>query len=206
MRIDVTIAFVAVLALVSTTACGPASPAAGGNAVEPAAPVRATTPLPITGTIRDVMDAEIDPSADFLWESVATIITKTSTIERRPRTDEDWAKVRRAAVTLGEAAHLIVQDGRRVGRPGDKSENPGIELEPDEVQRLIDADRATFLTWAASLQAAAGQALAAIERRDADGLMNVGDAIDQACENCHLKYWYPGEAHGRNAARPAATR
>jgi len=24
--------------------------------------------------------------------------------------------------------------------------------------------------------------------------LNAGDAIDKACENCHLKYWYPEEA------------
>jgi len=34
----------------------------------------------------------------------------------------------------------------------------------------------------------------AIEKKDVEGLLNSGDGIDKACENCHLKYWYPNEA------------
>jgi hypothetical protein len=33
-------------------------------------------------------------------------------------------------------------------------------------------------------------ALQAIEAKDKDKLLEAGDAIDRACENCHLKYWY----------------
>jgi hypothetical protein len=28
---------------------------------------------------------------------------------------------------------------------------------------------------------------------DAEGLFDVGDKIDKACESCHLEYWYPGD-------------
>ena len=38
------------------------------------------------------------------------------------------------------------------------------------------------------------ESLKAIEKKDAEGLLNTGDGIDKACENCHLKYWYPNEA------------
>ena len=29
--------------------------------------------------------------------------------------------------------------------------------------------------------------------RDAEGLFDVGDKIDKACESCHLEYRYPGD-------------
>lgn len=32
-----------------------------------------------------------------------------------------------------------------------------------------------------------------IKARDAQGLFDVGDKIDKACEGCHLEYWYPGD-------------
>ena len=42
-----------------------------------------------TATIKDIMDSMVDPSADTLWESVATIVSAAGTEERRPKTDED---------------------------------------------------------------------------------------------------------------------
>jgi hypothetical protein len=86
----------------------------------------------VTATVKDVMDAMVDPIADVLWESVATIVTSAGTEERAPKSDEDWARVRRGAITLVEATNLLRMPGRRIARPGEKSENPNIELEPEE--------------------------------------------------------------------------
>ena len=36
-------------------------------------------------------------------------------------------------------------------------------------------------------------AFKAIEAKDTEGLLNAGDGIDNACEKCHLQYWYPNE-------------
>jgi len=32
-----------------------------------------------------------------------------------------------------------------------------------------------------------------VKRRDVKELWDAGENLDQACENCHLEYWYPGE-------------
>jgi len=29
--------------------------------------------------------------------------------------------------------------------------------------------------------------------RNVDALFDAGSRLDQACENCHLEYWYPGD-------------
>jgi len=151
----------------------------------------AESPLRPTATIKDIMDSVVDPSADYLWESVATIVSAAGTEERRPRTDEDWAMVHRAALRLIEGPNLLMMEGRHVARPGEKSENPGIELEPQEMEKLMTDDPQSFYKLAHALQDAGGVALKAIEKKDAEGLLNAGEAIDTACENCHLKYWYP---------------
>ena len=145
-------------------------------------------------TFKDIMDSMVDPSADYLWDSVATIITKNGTDERRPRTDDDWKKVRRAAVTLVEATNLLIMDGRKVAKPGEKSENPGIELSPEAIRRVMDDDPATLVKLAHALHDAGMKTLAAIDAKNADALSDAGENIDEACENCHLKYWYPPDA------------
>ena len=161
---------------------------------QPPPAARAEAMFRPTSTIKDIMDSMVDPSADYLWDSVATIITKQGIDERRPRTDEDWKKVRRAAVTLVEATNLLVMDGRKVARPGEKSENPGIELSPEAIRRVMDDDPATLVSLAHALHDAGTKALAAIDAKNADALSDAGETIDNACENCHLKYWYPPDA------------
>lgn len=147
----------------------------------------------LTATVKDIMDSMVDPIADVLWESVATIVTHGRTEERVPKTDEDWLKVRRGAITLIEATNLLRMPGRKIARPGEKSEYPNIELEPDEIQVLMDKDRETWNKMAHALHAAASEALRAIEARNAPGLGDAGEQIDSACESCHLKYWYPNQ-------------
>jgi hypothetical protein len=166
------------------------------SAPPPAAPPTAKTesPIRITATIKDIMDSMVDPSADYLWESVATIVTKKGIEEKRPRTDDDWKMERRAAITLIEATNLITMPGRQVAKPGEKSENPGIELSPEAIRRVMDDDPITLVTLAHGLHDAGMKALAAIDAKNVDALSDAGETIDTACENCHLKYWYPPDA------------
>ncbi len=146
-----------------------------------------------TATIKDIMDSLVDPSADFIWESVGTVVSAAGSEDRVPKTPEEWANVRRRAIALIESPNLLIVPGRRVARPGEKSENPQVELEPAEMQTLIDQDRQTFISLAHALQDAAVLALEAIDAKNAEALVDAGGKIDIACENCHLKYWYPNQ-------------
>jgi hypothetical protein len=161
------------------------------NRTEPAPPPPAPSPFRPIATIQDIMNSQVDPAADAIWESVATIVSAKGTEERRPRTDEEWANVRHNAIRLLEGTNLLAMDGRQVARPGFKSENPGIELEPEEMEKLINNDRATFIKLAQRLYDATLPALKAIDAKNADALLDAGETIDQACEACHQKYWYP---------------
>jgi hypothetical protein len=188
--------------LLVAVACSTPQTAATATA-KPVAPV---PDFRLTGTIKDLMDGVVDPSADYLWDSVSTIVTRKGIEERRPRTDEDWKNVRRHAIALIEAPNLLMMEGRKVAKPGEKSENPGIELGPEDIQQIIDGDRATFIQRAHALQDAGMKALAAIDKKDVDGLSDAGEAIDEACEQCHLKYWYPPDAADRLKAGAGSVR
>jgi len=124
---------------------------------------------------------------------VTTVASDKGLVETRPTTDEEWARVKAGAITLAEAANLLMIPGRRVARPGEKSETPGVELEPEEMDKLIAADPAKFYEHAKALHNAAMLAAKAADAKDADKIFEVGETIEHACENCHKTYWYPNE-------------
>ncbi len=179
-----TCAVAAAAALFVVAACSSSKPAPAAQ-TEP--------PFRLTGTIKEIMDSVVDPNADVLWDSVSTTINREGTTEKQPRTDEDWKMVRRSAVALVEATNLLVIEGRKMAPAGDKSENPDIELAPEQMQKLMDADRAAWVKNAHGLHDAAMVALKAIDAKDVKGLMDAGEGIDTACENCHKQYWYPDQ-------------
>ncbi len=165
----------------------------------------AESPLRPTATIKDIMDSMVDPSADVLWDSVATIVSAAGTEERQPRTDEEWTNVHRRAVELVEATNLLLMEGRHVAKAGEKAENPEVELGPEEIEQVIAGDRASWINFAHGLYDAAVPALRATEARNAQALLDAGEAIDTACENCHLKYWYPLSKQAEKAKEGAGT-
>ena len=144
-------------------------------------------------TIKDLMLGLVDTSADVVWLSVTTTVDTRGIIDVRPTTDEEWMNVRYGALRLAEAANLLMIPGRRVALPGEKSVAPGVELEPEEMQVMIDRDRAGWNQRAAALRDAAMLAVRATESKDADRIFEVGETIEHACEGCHRQYWYPNE-------------
>ena len=144
-------------------------------------------------SVLDLMLDFIDPNADELWESVALVSTATGVEEHHPRTDEEWKAVRRKALVLIEASNLLVVEGRLVARPGQNLEEPGGEGDytPAQAQAEIDKDRASFVAFARLMQEAAGELLKAIDQRDTDAFLEYGGLLDEACEGCHRRFWYP---------------
>ena len=169
-----------------------AAAAGCSRAPEPAAAAPAPPFVP-TATIKDLMLSIIDPSADVVWLSVTTVQNATGTVETRPQNDEDWERVKNGAFQLVEAANLLMIPGRRVAPAGDKSVAPGVELEPEEMQAMIDKDPEGWNMRATALHTAALQTLEAVKSHDADKVFELGEQIEHACEGCHRAYWYPNE-------------
>lgn len=155
----------------------------------------------MAGTVKDIMDSMVNPSSDFLFDSVAEIADERGITQKAPHTAEEWKAVRRQAIQLLEAPSLLAMEGRRVARPSERSENPQIELQPEEIQTLVDADRASFVRRARRLQDAASSALDAIDKKDTTALFHAIEGIDKACEGCHLHYWYPNDQRAQQAAK-----
>ena len=140
------------------------------------------------------MDSIVDPSADGLWDSVATISSENGVDRHEPRTEVEWQAVRRHAVTLAEAMNLVMIEGRPAAPPGTRP-NLG-ELTPAKIDALIAVNRDEFDQFATSARDEAVNALAAIDRKDAKALFKIGGDIDQRCEACHTTFWYPASTLG----------
>ncbi len=142
-------------------------------------------------TVREIMEAMMSPAAEAIWDSVAFIATREYSTQARPETEEDWQALRRQAVTMAEAANALLIPGRRIGSPGAPSDDPEHELSPDEMQAMMETDRAAWVGFAHAIHAQAMETIRIIDAKNADGLSDVGGTIDAACEGCHLQFWYP---------------
>lgn len=142
-------------------------------------------------TVDELMEYVVMPNAQVLWDAVAVTLTLDGTQESRPETDEDWARVRQAALTLAEVCNALMIPGRATDVPGAVAEYPDTELSPDEIEQLREKYWGAWVGHAQALHRTAMEALEAIDNRDSDALMEAGGPIDSACESCHLQFWYP---------------
>jgi hypothetical protein len=163
----------------------------------PQAEKPAADPIAATATVKDIMALMVDPSANGVWTAVSSTVEATKVTEKAPRTDDEWKVVRAYAMTLVESPNLFLMPGRQMAKPGEKSRNPGIELEPDAIQALINKDRETYVQLARQFQDSALVALKAIDAKNPTALSDAGAAIDDACEQCHLKFFYPNQVKSK---------
>lgn len=151
----------------------------------------AESPLRPVATVKDIMDSMVDPAADFIWDSVAYTVNFAGIDDKQPRTDDEWTMVRHSAIALVEATNLLVMDGRHIAKPGEKAENADVELSPEQIETLVSRDRDAWVKLAHGLHDASLAAVAAADAKSVQGILDAGEKIDEACEQCHLKYWYP---------------
>src|SRR4051794_41698054 len=117
--------------LIFLTACTAQQP-------QPQAPPPAQPDYRTTATVKDIMDALVDPGSDYIWDSVETIVSAKGTEEKAPHTDEDWKQVRNHAIMLLEATNLLQVPGRHVAMPGEKADDPKVELSPEQIEAMIN--------------------------------------------------------------------
>ncbi len=138
----------------------------------------------------------IDPIADEVFDAVYWDSTRSGVVKHEPKTQQDWDRVQTGAVSLAEGISLL-----KVPRPwtpaGDLNNSGGPnapELSPLQIQAKLDKDP---VLWEAKIQALRNAALEIAEvakRKNADELFRASEDVNQACEACHLEYWYPADA------------
>jgi len=171
-------------------ACSPGEPPAASHEDMPGA-AASDAGYNTDFTIAEIMDAVVMREADVVWNAVSYSSTANGFVAVGPESEEDWANLRAAALSLGEATNSLLIPGRHANS-ADAEVGEG-ELTPAEMDALISAERGTWTAFAKALRGTADETIAAIDARDVDRILDVGGAIDEACEGCHVVFWYPNQ-------------
>jgi cytochrome c556 len=147
-------------------------------------------------SVKELMEHMIDPAADYIFDSVSTVIDpKGNVIEKAPKTDEDWEKLRIGAVTLAEGVYLL-----KVQRPftpaGDENHSVGpdaTELSPAQIMAKVKNDPVEWNARIEALRNVGLQVLQLAKTKNTKELWDASENLDEACEACHRSYWYPKE-------------
>jgi hypothetical protein len=137
--------------------------ASGRTARSSPAAAAAAPAVPPVATVKHVMQGITMPAAATIWDSVSTIVDAAGVQENQPRTDEEWAVVEANAAVLVESANMLLAETRAV-------------------------DRGDWVKFAHALRDSANTAMAAAAKKDPQGILAVGEVINQSCDACHERY------------------
>jgi hypothetical protein len=172
------------------------SACSSSKATPPSAAASQPTPLMVpVVSVKELMRFDIDPASDFIFDAVQYDATLKGVRDIYPKTDEDWEKVKTGAVSLAENIYLL-----KIKRPwtpkGDVNNSTGPnppELSPQQIQAKYDKDPVLWDAKIEALRNAAKEIIDIADRRDVKALFEGSADVDNACEACHLEYWYPGD-------------
>ncbi len=146
-------------------------------------------------SVKELMRDMIDPLSDNIFNAVSTVTTAAGTVETEPRTDAEWDKVRIGAVTMAEGSYLL-KVPRPFAPPGDENNSKGPdapELSPAQIKAKLDADQVLWNAKIEALRNVGLEVLEIVKQKDVKALFDAAGDLDEACETCHLEFWYPGQ-------------
>jgi hypothetical protein len=146
-------------------------------------------------SVKELMRDMIDPASDYVFDSIGTVVSKHAVIEKQPKTQEDWDRIRIGAVMLAEGAYLL-KVPRPFAPPGDENNSTGPEpeeLSPAQITAKLEHDPVLWNAKIEALRNVGLEVLDIVKRKETKELWDANDNLDKACENCHLEFWYPGE-------------
>lgn len=146
-------------------------------------------------TIHDTMTGRIDPAAQRIWEIAAKSYGDDGTAEGGLLEQEDWQELEFAISSLHDGAiYLADNPDIRVVQDGGKILNEGEFPEAQtaaQVEGFIEADREGYASRARDLVEISDGMQQAVAGRNLVRAVELTEALDYVCENCHQRYWYP---------------
>jgi hypothetical protein len=147
-------------------------------------------------SVKELMRDMIDPASDYVFDAIGTVDTKDGTVEIQPRTQADWDKLRVGGVMLAEGIYLL-KIPRPFAPPGDENNSTGPdpeELSPAQIKAKLERDPVLWNAKIEALRNVGLEVLDIVKRKDVKELWDAAENLDEACESCHIAYWYPGDA------------
>ena len=93
-------------------------------------------------SVKELMQYMLDPVSDNIFDAVSSDVTREGIIEHRPKTNDDWERVRSGAVSIVEGVYLL-KVPRPFAPPGDVNNSTGPnppELSPTQIKAKLDKD------------------------------------------------------------------
>src|SRR6185295_7715685 len=166
------------------------------------APAPASPPQTLWGdmkpivSVKELMQYMIDPASDYIFDSVSTVIQPNGrVVDKAPKTDADWEKLRIGAVTLLEGVYLLTVP-RPFTPPGDENNSVGpyaSELSPAQILAKVQKDPVELNARIEALRNVGLEVLEIVKKKNVPELWDAAENLDVACEQCHASYWYPKE-------------
>lgn len=142
--------------------------------------------------VRSEMLGPVNEATAALWDVGNSAMGEDGEIEASLMSEESWDRIAAAAAIL-EASSRRMADAHAI-----KAALPGHELDeqPDaysmaDVQRYIDEDPQMFRAMAQAMADHSVKVQAAAHSRQASETSLLIGELDQICETCHARYWYP---------------
>jgi hypothetical protein len=114
-------------------------------------------------SVKQIMQGIVTPAARTVFRSVGTIVSGAGIEENAPQTDEEWQTIGNSAAALVESGNLLLLGNRAV-------------------------DKGEWVTMTQAMIEAGQAALRATEEKNAQKIFELGEAINESCDNCHQKY------------------
>lgn len=141
--------------------------------------------------IRQVMQDSVNPAILAVWDVGNNAMSEDGGIDPAQMDDAKWDRLAAAADQLAGASRTIAAADRISAAAPENSEVAEGEIAMADVQRYIDNDLDGLRDLALQQADYADRLSAAAKARDAATAGDLVAGMDQACENCHMRYWYP---------------
>ena len=82
----------------------------------------------------------ISPASRAVFGAVSSEVTPNGTVEKSPKTETEWAAVRRQALTMVEGANILLTPRPFAVPPNAHKHNEG-ELAPTEIEARVSKER-----------------------------------------------------------------
>ena len=144
--------------------------------------------------LHDLMKNVVAVQTQVVWDIGNQALDDQGNPDASKLAAADWTRIIDAATKVRQASQTLARaDHVQAAAPGMKIEGEGNSgaLGAKQVQALIDKDPAGFRAMSQALAGSMEQIGAAAKAKDAAKLFEVSGALDQVCESCHMKFWYP---------------
>jgi cytochrome c556 len=167
------------------------------GAVAVCIPAFAANPAPAGPNLHDLMKNIVATQAQVIWDVGNQAQNDKGDPDPSKLKPADWAKlvtagtqVKQVAQTLAKADHVMASaPGQKIDGEGGSADAPTAK----QVQGYIDKEPQVFRAFAQALSGSMDQIVAAAQAKNAAKLFDVSGNLDQICEDCHVKFWYPNQ-------------